>query len=229
MYVPNYIPEPLEVPGNVALDAYSAKVDFIRNVTWKYGLSVGLCGVLAAVPLSQLNGASILIALVVLLLTLDVLRIRMRGKTLEAKVSSFLLPGVIALVGFGSRFLIESGWPLWSIGFGMVAMLVYTVLCGRDFSFVGCFALSAPPSCIAAIAFSRFMRFSPILDQRIIGINLVFLCYVCYDLASILARRRKGETWAAVVDLYRDVFNFVGYFRRCLQHWRKHRIWLTPK
>ena len=53
----------------------------------------------------------------------------------------------------------------------------------------------------------------------------MFVIYWVYDLASLLARRRQGEELAAVVDLYRDVFNFFGYAVRMIKHWQKHKIW----
>jgi hypothetical protein len=49
--------------------------------------------------------------------------------------------------------------------------------------------------------------------------------YFAYDLASLMSRRRRGEEAAAVVDLYRDVFNVFGYVPRVIAHWHRHRIW----
>ena len=54
--------------------------------------------------------------------------------------------------------------------------------------------------------------------------NAVGLFYLVYDLASLLSRRKSDESWASVVDLYRDVFNFLGYFPRVMIHWNRHRI-----
>ena len=55
--------------------------------------------------------------------------------------------------------------------------------------------------------------------------NAIYLTFYVYDLASLLARRRIGEEWAAVVDLYRDVLNVFGWIVRVFAHWRKHKIW----
>ena len=54
--------------------------------------------------------------------------------------------------------------------------------------------------------------------------NSVGLFYMVYDLAALMSRRKTTEAWASVVDLYRDVFNFMGYFPRVLIHWNRHRI-----
>jgi FtsH-binding integral membrane protein len=63
----------------------------------------------------------------------------------------------------------------------------------------------------------------------VLAANVLYLTYWVYDLASLLARRRRGEELAAVVDLYRDVLNIFGYVARCIGHWKKHRIWVLPR
>lgn len=50
MYVPNYVPEPLEVPANVTLDRYPVRLAFIRRVTLLHAASLCLVAGIAWVP-----------------------------------------------------------------------------------------------------------------------------------------------------------------------------------
>jgi putative effector of murein hydrolase LrgA (UPF0299 family) len=227
MYVPNYIPEPLEVPGNITLRPYRMRVAFIRQVVWLHTFSLFVVAGLGFLPGRDFPGKYLGLALVVLLLLLDVLRIRLRGKALEAKLSSAFLVPIVILVAWCAADLYRQGWPIWAVLCGACAVSVYTIACGRDFSFVGCFAVSLVLSSLGIFGAVSALHLPSGTVSRALLINLVYLCYAVYDLASLLARRRENEQLAAVVDLYRDVFNFVGYFRRCLQHWKKHRIWVS--
>jgi hypothetical protein len=108
------------------------------------------------------------------------------------------------------------------------SVLIYALACGRDFSFVGCFFTSWIISTVGIFGIFTGLKLSSEVVTKAMIVNFVYLAYSTYDLASLLARRRKGEALAAVVDLYRDVFNFIGYFWRCLHHWKKHKIWAIP-
>ena len=108
---------------------------------------------------------------------------------------------------------------------GPLASTIYGALSGRDYSFVGNFMLSLIASSVAIAAVCSQEGYSRRLAAEGLGLNAAYLFYVIYDLASIQSRRRTGEEWAAVTDLYRDVFNVFGYIRRVIIHWQKHKIW----
>ncbi len=225
MIVPNYVPEPLEVPGNVTEEPYSFRVTYIRRVSLLHLGGVGAVAVLAQNlwPTTGLVTAALYLA--GMLLLLDVWRIYARAARVEAIVSAACLPTVLLLSAWVASEASRAGWPVWSPLVGVGAAALYTVLCGRDYSFVGCFLLSLITSSVGIAAIAVNLG----LDAKGAGLALllngVYLFYFQYDLASLLSRRRRGEECAAVVDLYRDVFNVFGYLVRCVRHWRKHRIW----
>ncbi|HWD37865.1 MAG TPA: hypothetical protein VG944_03395 [Fimbriimonas sp.] len=228
MYVPNYIPEPLEVPGNVTLDPYPTRVRFIRTVTYLHLGSLAVVGALASVPLPQVRIGISLAILSVLLILMDVLRICLRGKPLEAKISGALLPVVLLVVAFAVIEL-QKHFPVWAFAAGPAACGVYTLVCGRDYSFVGCFFLSWITSSVIIAALAAYFQLTPGQAAFGLSVNFAYLSYYVYDLAALLARRRRDEALAAVVDLYRDVFNIFGYLLRVIGHWKKHRIWVSPR
>ena len=223
MYVPNYIPEPLEVPGNITEEQYLVRLVFIRRVAMLHVGSLGLIGLLTQLSFPQMGIWYALTALAACLTGLDLLRIALRGKAAEAKISTLCLPTVLVLVAWGIREISQSGWPVFQPVIGVACVAVYTIVAGRDFSFVGCCLLSliASSAGVAALAAS----FDRPHAAFALGTNACYVIYLVYDMASLLARRRRGEELAAVVDLYRDVFNFFGYAVRMVKHWRKHRIW----
>ena len=225
MIVPNYMPDPLEVPGNVTQEPYSFRVTYIRRVTLLHMVSVGFVAMLANYDWPRVGLLSAVAMLAASLLALDLWRIVSRRSRFEAFLSSAMLPTVVALTAWTATEILRLGWPAWAPLTGVIAATCYTLVCGRDFSFVGCFflALVASSVTIAALA-PRFGLGVPQAAVALIA-NGAYLFYMQYDLASLLSRRRRGEEWAAVVDLYRDVFNVFGWAIRCVRHWRKHRIW----
>jgi hypothetical protein len=197
-------------------------------VVWLHTFSLLVVTAFSFGPGKNLPTRSIGLVLIAALILLDLLRIRLRGKPLEAKLSSFFLLPMLALAGWSAADLSRHGWPSWAVLCGGMAVLVYTMICGRDFSFVGCFALSLLVSSISIFGITVSLNLPSEVASRALLLNLIYLCYSVYDLASLLARRRENEQLAAVVDLYRDFFNFLGYFWRCLNHWKKHKIWVLP-
>jgi hypothetical protein len=166
-----------------------------------------------------------LIALAACLSGLDLLRIALRGKPAEAKISTLCLPTVLVLVAWGIREISLDGWPVFQPLIGVACVAALTIISGRDFSFVGCCLLSLIASSAAVAACANAANFDRTHAAFALGSNACYVIYLVYDMASLLARRRRGEELAAVVDLYRDVFNFFGYAVRMVKHWRKHRIW----
>jgi hypothetical protein len=219
----------LEVPGNITLRPYRDRIRFIRRVVHLFTASLIVVAALSFLPALGLSSVSIAGALIALLLLLDFLRIRLRGKPLEARISACFLPLVLLVFGVAAADFSRHGWPVWGALLGGGAVWIYMIVCGIDFSFVGCYTLSLLVSSlgVAGVGFFFNLKSETIFHATLL--NFVFLSYSVYDLASLLARRRETESLAAVVDLYRDLFNFVGYFWRCVHHWRKHNIWVVPK
>ena len=225
MYVPNYVPEPLEVPGNIAEGRDQARLAFIRRVAILHLLSLACVCLLTRLLFPYTGLVSVLLALAVCLSALDLIRIGLRGKASEARISSLCLPAVLVLVAWAARETSIAGWPAFPPVIGAVCVVIYTLVSGRDFSFVGCCLLSLIASSAAIAAWSITAGYDRAQAAFALGSNGLFVTYLVYDSASLLARRRQGEELAAIVDLYRDVFNFFGYAVRIVKHWRKHRIW----
>jgi hypothetical protein len=225
MYVPNYIPEPLEVPGNVTEDPYPLRVRFIRRVALLHLGSIAVLALLTNIRF-PIDGIWLpLLALSACLIGLDLLRIAIRGRDIEAKVSSVGIVPILFLGAWVIRAVQEAGFPVFQAVIGSGCVVVYTFMSGRDFSFVGCCMLSLIASSAAVAAMSSAASFDRLHAAFALGSNAIVILYLVYDLASLMARRRRGEELAAVVDLYRDIFNFFGYAVRMVKHWRKHRIW----
>ncbi len=229
MYVPNYVPEPLEVPANVTLDPYPVRLAFIRKVTLLHAISLCVVAAAAWIPMPVVPLWAALVALAFHLLLLDAFRVALRGKPSEATVSLVASCTMLATVALSARMAVLEGIPAWAILVGPAFSLVYTLLCGRDYSFVGCGLLSLIGSSVLLAG----LIVQTGMDSRIaawaLGLNATYLIYYVYDLASLMSRRRRGEEAAAVVDLYRDIFNVFGYVPRVISHWNRHRIWQDVK
>ncbi len=225
MYVPNYVPEPLEVPANVTLDPYPVRLAFIRRVTVLHAASLCLVAGLAFLPLPPSSLAFALGTLAVLLLLLDAMRVASRGKPREARISVAFSGPMFVWVAYSARMAAIEGIPVWAILVGPAFALAYTLLCGRDYSFVGCGLLSLIGSSVLIAGLAVQTSLGHPAAAWALSLNAAYLVYFVYDLASLMSRRRRGEEMAAVVDLYRDVFNIFGYIPRVISHWRRHRIW----
>jgi hypothetical protein len=228
MYVPNYIPDPIEIPGNVTEEPYRVRLSYIKQVAVLHVVSLAVVLGIAHSPITLPTRISWW-PLAVMIIGLAVVRITLRRTPLEARVSVWLLIPLLLAVGQALNPIQGAGWPLWTIGIGPVCALIYAVVCGRDFSFLGQYFLSLIASSTFIAVTSVFWPNSVPTPWQALLANAAYLTYWVYDLASLLARRRLGEQLAAVVDLYRDVLNVFGYFARCVGHWRKHRIWVLPR
>jgi hypothetical protein len=228
LIVPNYIPEPLEVPGNIAEQGYAIRLQFLRRVTWLFSLSVVLESAASRIDIPSLGLPYALILLAVVLLGLEVWRIATRGKRLESIVSGVVLPLPVLATALLAREVRDLGWPVWPVIVGVLCMLAYTQLCGRDYSFIGNFLLSLIASSVVVAGVGTTLDLSSAQITFGMILNAIVLGYVLYDLASLMSRRRWDEQTAAVTDIYRDVFNFLGYFVRVFRHWRKHRLLSVP-
>ena len=225
MYVPNYVPEPLEVPANVTLEPYPVRLAFIRRVTVLHAASLCAVAALAFFPSPPATLSVSLALFAAYLLFLDALRVRLRSQIGEAAVSTYAGIVMLILAGNAARVAAIEGVPVWAILVGPAFALAYTLLCGRDYSFVGCGLLSLIGSSVFLAGLIVQTGMDPHHAAWAFGLNTAYLLYFVYDLASLMSRRRRGEEAAAVVDLYRDVFNVFGYVPRVISHWRRHRIW----
>jgi hypothetical protein len=226
--VPNYIPEPLEVPGNVAEQPYPLRVRFIRRTTLLFFASCLLVGAATHMAFPTVGLGISLLVFGALLGLLDLTRVLLRGRALEATVAGVLLPLMLLSVAWNLRELQALGLPVWQALVAPACLLIYTLLCGRDYSFMGNYLLSLIASTVGIAAYAVLTTMGALETSFALLSNLALLTYVVYDLAALLSRRRPGEEPAAVADLYRDVLNFPGYFVRVLRHWKKHRIWHVP-
>lgn len=228
MYVPNYIPDPIEIPGNVTQEPYLFRLGYIRRVSLLHMISLLAVAAVAYSPI-ELPGFATWWPLAVIVCGLAIVRVLLRRTPQEASVSVLLLLPLLASVGLALRPLVLADWPLWSLLLGPFCAVLYAGFCGRDFSFMGQYLLSMIASSTAIAAFWAAEPSSIAFPISVLAINILYLTYWVYDLASLLARRRRGEELAAVVDLYRDVLNIFGYVVRCVGHWKKHRIWVIPR
>lgn len=227
MIVPNFVPEPLEIPGNVNTQPYDVRLRFIQRTNLFHTASLlGVGAVAYWGPQVDLlpSGLGFLAAMAALSLVRSAIRTYEREQT----VSLLLLPAMLAAMGMFVRSLHAADLPVgWALA-GPVASLVYTAAARRDFSFIGQFFLSWVGSS-AAIGWAGANALTAWESGVALLANTVFLLYCVHDRSQVLYRRRPGEEWGATVDLYRDPLNFLGYSVRCIHHWRKHKIWTLPR
>ncbi len=224
MYVPNYVPEPLEVPGNITLEKYGHRVRFIRKVVLWHSVSIAVLTIWTVMAPKTGSAGIWGVCLVAAILAADFARIALRGGDAEWWVSAgFLLP-ILGFLGLLLNHWIAVGFPAWASVIGCLCLMIYTLAAGRDFSFPGSFALCWPISSLLVYLAGRSLEMTGWGMAGALLLNSVTLGYVIFDLASLLPRRRRNEVAGAVADLYRDVFNVFGYVPRVIVHWRKHRI-----
>lgn len=228
MYVPNYMPDPIEIPGNVTEEPYLVRLGFIRRVAALHFVSLLVVLAIAYGPYAPAKEVTWWM-LGGLILSLAIIRVVLRRGRREAKVSGWLIVVLLPVVGFVLNHVQRDGHPIWTVIIGPGCALIYALLCGKDHSFVGQYLLSLIASSTAIAALLVAAPETVASARFALTTNAVYLSFLVYDLASLLARRRLGEEFAAVVDLYRDVLNIFGYIVRCISHWRKHRIWVLPR
>jgi hypothetical protein len=221
--VPPYVPQPIEIPGNVTEEPYMVRLGFIRRVVAVFGVSLLVVAGASVAPLKA--GPYDFVFVILSLMLLSAGRGVVKGRPIEQRLSLVLSVTLFLSLGLLVHRLLLQGWPLWSIGLGCVALMAYTFLCGRDLSFTGMWFLSGVGSTLLIVGMGWALRES---TSRIIMaclLNAACLSYIVYDLAALLTRRRLGEEIGAVLDLYRDVLNMFSYPVRVWNHWRKHNIW----
>ncbi len=227
MYVPSYVPEQIEIPGNVAEARWSIVVGFVRRVLFLHFLTL-LCIILIGyLPIGAAPLEASLPLLAASLIGLSIMRNIGKGKSWEQILSALAAPTLFISLGQIVAHFGQHGWPAWSISVGPAVAVAYVVIAGRDLSFLGMFVFSAGVSSVVLCVWSGEMGRRELFQT--LAVNLAYLFFYVYDAAAILTRRRLGEDWGAVLDLYRDTLNFITYPLRVWKHWRKHRIWSIPK
>lgn len=224
MIVPNYVPNPIEIPGNVTEKPYRVRLGFIRRVESLHLISLIL------VALVAWQGPSVAVNLTLpflaaSLLALALLRVALRGSVPEWVISGAVLLPVLGVLGLLLGELQRQGLPVWAPGVGALAAFIYSFLCGRDHSFVGQWVLSLLASSLTIAAITNHYKLPPEAGLQALLFNAGYMTFLVYDLASLLSRRRLGEEIGAVADLYRDIYNVFGYVVRVIRHWRMHKIW----
>lgn len=215
-------PEPVTVSGNAADQGHFTAVRFIRAVGTVHLLSLTLvAGALRfwLEPAVQTWLAATIDAELpyVLTIVLCVGLALSRERPAWAQ-TLILLATIVVVTAWGSLWasLMHDSFPLFVNTFAVAfliqaaALLVYLWASRRDLSLFGAFVLVWPVTCsflIGAAALTE-VSFSEGLTLLVVLTGMLF--YWVYDIAMVLRRRRPNEVVEGAVDLYRDVFNFVG-------------------
>lgn len=223
MIVPNYVPEPLEVPANVTLEPYARRLGFVRAVTLRHAAVVAAIAALAFTPVAGTVAGFFGVwaaggIFLGYLVAMELVRIARRGTATEARLAAGAIPGLIVLAAVAGRALEAAGVPVHAVILGFACAGAYTLMAGRDYSFVG-------NGLISLVLSTGLVLILMPGNRGALWLNAAVVVYHVYDLASLLSRRRVGEEWAAVLDLFRDVFNIFGWVLRVWRHWGRHRIW----
>ena len=142
MYVPSYVPDPIEIEGNVAEERWAVTVEFIRRVVFLHFISLLLIGVVALSPVTEKDLPYCAVFLTVVLVLLSAIRNLAKGKHFEQVLSLVLAPVLILAMGLLLKALHAMGWPTWAMGTGPPVALAYVIFARRDLSFLGMFFFS---------------------------------------------------------------------------------------
>jgi hypothetical protein len=223
--VPPFVPPPIEIPRNVTEERHVVRVAFVRRVVLWHAASAAVIAALVGLPLPAVSMTYSGAAVLILLVTLSLVRDVTKGRPQEQRVSIAIFPLLLVALGLFAHEASAQGLPVWSPLVGLACIVIYTVLCGRDLSFMGMYVLSLLVSTIVIATLVLRMHLDRTVAAQAMGLNILYVTYYVYDLAGLQTRRRLREEAGAVVDLYRDVLNIFGYSVRVVRHWQKHRIW----
>jgi len=216
-------PEPVRVPGNVADAGHRQAVRYTRNVATVYALS--LLVVAGAIRFWLIPGVEEWAATTLdmeVVYALAILSLAALSLTRQAKLwiqlTAWLLSILLVALPLSLlAALVHDGFPLFIdtflAGFLTIAvgLVVYLWVSGRDQSLFGAFLVLWPLVCglMIAMTVGTPLTFSEGLTLTVALTGILF--YWVYDLGMILRRRRPDETLAGALDLYRDVFNVIGF------------------
>lgn len=215
-------PEPVTVTGNAADQGHFVAVRFIRAVGTLHLLSLFLVAGgmwLWLKPAVQAWLAATIDAELLYVLTIVLCAGLALSRERSPWAQALILLATIAVTTAWislSASLMHDSFPLFvdtfvaAFGIQAAALLAYLWGSGRDLSLFGAFALVWPVTCafLVGMAFTTEITFSEGFTLLVVLTAMLF--YWVYDIAMVLRRRRPNEVVAGAVDLYRDVFNFVG-------------------
>ena len=229
MNVPPYFPEPIEVNDNLADSHHTVRLGFVRRVCLFHLFSLCCIVGVSRFPWPVLPSVVIIGLFMFVLLGLSLVRIAVRLRPSEQRLSLLLSPALVVAGALVVRECTAIGWATWIPLVVSISAWLYSLISGRDFSFMGLFLISTF-ICLVVIAWVRQQSgWSMAATLNTIGFSIVFVFYFVYDLSMLLRRRRPGEEPAAVIDLYRDVLNLSTYSIRVYRHWKRHPFWEQPK
>lgn len=228
-FPPPLVPGPITVPGCAAEEPYDKRITFIKRVAILSALS--LLVMAGSVYAWYLDGRALAASPAFLGLVsggLLILIVLVRRASLFVQLAVFVpffLVGSAALASLSGDLLSRQD-GLYQVAvalyFGLLTgKLVYAALCGRDYTHVGSFVLTSGWLILigtsAKFAFGCPGLTATWLTVLAIGANL----YWHYDLAMILRRRLIREEMSSVIDLYRDVLNWISYPVRVVKYQRE--------
>ncbi|MDX2065952.1 MAG: hypothetical protein SFX74_09445 [Fimbriimonadaceae bacterium] len=229
MIIPDYIPEPLEVPGNVHDGPYAERVTFNRRVALTFTGCVGAAALVSQwLPQSDRPAHEMATnalagpCFVAWCGLLALLRIEYRGTQPETRAMSLSLPITGTLFGW----LLATYPALMAIPVGSAVFCAVLLLSGRDFSH----PFGAVVTALAVGAMHPIIPHAP-EPGRWWALVILGVTYFTFDFWCLAYRRRADEPIAAAHDLFRDYLNILGYVVRVIRHWRRHRLWqdLPPR
>lgn len=232
VFPPPIFPEPITLKGCAAEAPYDQRIGFIRRVAANSSLSAlvfaGMTFAWSRPPLisalMDLHWSSVYFAAFVSLLVLIAARrVSTPMQVVLAALFFVCWSAFFAVVGLSLRDafsgFVYGGATLYvglALGFG-----AYALLCGRDYTHVGSFVLTS--LFIVAVWGVCWALFHPSAVEAV-SLLVGTICanfYWHYDLAMILRRRRLSEPFSAIVDLYRDMLNFISYPVRVYMYQRE--------
>ncbi|MBS1706882.1 MAG: hypothetical protein JST40_13530 [Armatimonadetes bacterium] len=253
MYIQPYFPEPEVVPGNIADELYDVRLKFIRRVVGLHWLTIVLFWVCSNVQSSVLStkvsywgffGGLVLLTASRRLAERSKkaasIPVEKRGGIRGPWPPALKIPWTfwgsidwfaawvvfpLTVAAGGQIFAGSTAWNHIATVIALSSTLgsLYVMLCGRDLSFTGMFTMAWAASLVSIVVlYESLHTIRTVWIAAIVA--TIYLFYFVYDLASLLSRRRQREEWLAVVDLYRDLLNFITYGFRVIHHWRTFKI-----
>jgi FtsH-binding integral membrane protein len=215
-----YLPPPVEVEGNLAAASYDERLRFVRRMYVLHGASVALAAGAGLAVASVASWKVLAWIALAAALALSASRRLAKGTNRERPFVLAALPLLAVSLGGLVVQASAAGLPFWTLGLASACAVAYTLLCGRDFSFVGQFVLGAAgcAGLVSGLALIEGVEFNEAWTGAVLA--WAYLGFLVYDGAALLNRRRPGEEIEAVADLYRDSLNFVTYPVRVYLHWK---------
>lgn len=228
------MPEPITVPGSVADGDYATRVRFARFVGVCHLISLAALAGMVAIfmrPESRLYVDKIGFE-AVLLFSASCLVVLAAVRHASVVWQTLFLIGFLISSAAWMGSALARGHEIYpgfmeTLGIGIAtawtSVLLYNLLCGRDYSFVGEFTLSLLAVFVFATLYAVRVKMALLEIAVVLGLCAIAVGYWTYDLAMILGRRTAAEKLQAVFDLYRDMLNFLWFPVRILRMPRRRR------